>query len=253
MFALLGEGRGNPVPGFAKVELVPTLSSAFAEAVVNAADNDWLALAGDHAPVPGRHRRARTLARQALALAVPLGAAAGIAFTVRPPPAALVPLLTFLVGLAVARVLRWLDLSGDLDPALTISELPRKPGQPKLVVLVVAAGRPLARGRPNSRDTISVTCTRSYQDGKATLTARYDGVLSPAEGDGTPIMQHSALPRGYHVSLRGIRHATSAAGQAKNTTTAISSTFLITAIMVGSNLCGYRLHLGVRLQRELPA
>jgi hypothetical protein len=67
------------------------------------------------------------VARQALALAVPLGAAAAIAFTVRPLPTALVPLLTFLVGLAVARVLRWLDLSGDLDPALTISELLRKP------------------------------------------------------------------------------------------------------------------------------
>ncbi|HEX6508631.1 MAG TPA: hypothetical protein VF221_13460 [Chloroflexota bacterium] len=40
----------------------------------------------------------------------------------------LVPLLTFLVGLAIARVLRWLDLTNDLDPALTISELLRKPG-----------------------------------------------------------------------------------------------------------------------------
>jgi hypothetical protein len=107
---------------------LPTLSSAFAEAVVNAADNDWQALAGDHAPVPVRHQRAWRLTRQALALAVPLGAAAGIAFTVRPLPAVLVPLLTFLVGLAVARVLRWLDLSSEVDPALTISELLRKPG-----------------------------------------------------------------------------------------------------------------------------
>lgn len=107
---------------------LPILSSAFAEAVVNAADNDWLALAGDHAPVPGRHKRGWTLTRQALALAVPLGVAAGIAVAVRPLPTALVPLLTFLVGLAVARVLRWLDLNGDLDPALTISELLRKPG-----------------------------------------------------------------------------------------------------------------------------
>jgi hypothetical protein len=40
-------------------------------------------------------------------------------------------------------------------------------------------------------------------------------------------------------------HATSAAGQAKNTTSAISSTFLITAIMVGGNLRGSRLHLGM--------
>jgi hypothetical protein len=96
--------------------------------VVNAADNDWQALAGEHALVSVRHRRVWTLVRQALALAVPLGAAAGIAFTVRPLPGALVPILTFLVGLAVARVLRWLDLSGELDPALTISELLRKPG-----------------------------------------------------------------------------------------------------------------------------
>ena len=107
---------------------LPALSRAFAEAVVNAADNDWQALAGSHASVPVRHQRAWTLARQALTLAVPLGAAAGIAFTVRPLPAALVPLLTFLVGLAVARVLRWLDLSSDLEPALTISEVLRKPG-----------------------------------------------------------------------------------------------------------------------------
>lgn len=41
-------------------------------------------------------------------------------------------------------------------------------------------------------------------------------------------------------------HATtSAAGRARNTTSAISSTFLITAIMVGSNLRGYRLHRGL--------
>jgi hypothetical protein len=107
---------------------LPTLSSAFAEAVVNAADNDWQALSGDHTPVPVRNRRGWTLARQALALAVPLGAAAGIAFAVRPLPTALIPLLTFLVGLAVARVLRWLDLGADLDPALAISDLLRKPG-----------------------------------------------------------------------------------------------------------------------------
>jgi WD40 domain-containing protein len=107
---------------------LPKLSSAFAQAVVNAADNDWQALAGEHAVVSVRRRRVWTLVRQALALAVPLGAAAAIAFTVRPLPTALVPILTFLVGLAVARVLRWLDLSGELDPALTISELLRKPG-----------------------------------------------------------------------------------------------------------------------------
>jgi hypothetical protein len=95
---------------------------------VSAADNDWLALAGDQAPVPVWHRRGWTLARQALTRAVTLGAAAGVAFTVRPLPTALVPLLTFLAGLAVARVLRWLDISGDLDPALTISDLPGKPG-----------------------------------------------------------------------------------------------------------------------------
>lgn len=80
------------------------------------------------APIPLRHRRGWTLTRQALGLVVPLEVAAGIAFTVRPMPTALVPLLTFLVGLAVARVLRWLDLNGELDPALTISELLRKPG-----------------------------------------------------------------------------------------------------------------------------
>lgn len=96
--------------------------------MVNAADNDWQALAGDHGPLPSRHQRGWTLARQALTLAVPLGAAAGIVFSVRPLPTALVPLLTFLVGLAIARVLRWLDLTNDLDPALTISELLRKPG-----------------------------------------------------------------------------------------------------------------------------
>jgi hypothetical protein len=44
---------------------LPTLSHAFAEAVVNAADNDWQALAGGHAAVPLRHRRGWTLARQA--------------------------------------------------------------------------------------------------------------------------------------------------------------------------------------------
>ena len=96
--------------------------------MVNEADNDRQALAGDHAPLPSRHQRGWTLARQALTLAVPLGAAAGTVFSVRPLPAALVPLLTFLVGLAIARVLRWLDLTNDLDPALTISELLRKPG-----------------------------------------------------------------------------------------------------------------------------
>jgi hypothetical protein len=104
---------------------LPALSNAFAIAVVNAADSDWQALAGDSAPPPAR--RARMLARQGLSLAVPLGAAVGIMLGVRPLPNALVPLLTFLVGLAVARVLRWLDFSSDIDPGLTISELLRKP------------------------------------------------------------------------------------------------------------------------------
>jgi hypothetical protein len=106
---------------------LPRLSQAFAVAVVNAADNDWQELAGNPAAVPARHPRIRMLVRQGLTLAVPLGAAVGIVLGVRPLPTAVVPLLTFLVGLAVARVLRWLDFSTDIDPALTISDLLRKP------------------------------------------------------------------------------------------------------------------------------
>jgi hypothetical protein len=38
-----------------------------------------------------------------------------------------IPLLTFLVGLAIARVLRWLDFGSDIDQGLTISDLLNKP------------------------------------------------------------------------------------------------------------------------------
>lgn len=82
---------------------LPRLSQAFAVAVVNAADSDWEELAGDHAAVPSRHPKIRMLVRQGLTL------------------------LVFLVGLAVARVLRWLDFSADIAPALTVSSLLRKP------------------------------------------------------------------------------------------------------------------------------
>ncbi len=67
------------------------------------------------------------LVRQGLTLLIPLGAAVGIVLGVRPLPTAVIPLLTFLVGLAIARVLRWLDFSADIDPALTVSSLLRKP------------------------------------------------------------------------------------------------------------------------------
>jgi hypothetical protein len=106
---------------------LPRLSQAFAVAVVNAADSDWEELAGDHALAPPRHPKIRMLARQGLTLLIPLGAAVGIVLGVRPLPTAVVPLLTFLVGLAVARVLRWLDFGSDIDQALTISDLLRKP------------------------------------------------------------------------------------------------------------------------------
>jgi hypothetical protein len=106
---------------------LPRLSQAFAVAVVNAADSDWEELAGDHAMVPPRHPKIRMLVRQGLTLLIPLGAAVGIVLGVRPLPTAVLPLLTFLVGLAVARVLRWLDFSADIDPALTVSSLLRKP------------------------------------------------------------------------------------------------------------------------------
>lgn len=106
---------------------LPRLSQAFAVAVVNAADSDWQELAGDPAMLPARHPRIRILVRQGLTLAVPLGAAVGIVLGVRPLPTAVIPLLTFLVGLAVARVLRWLDFGSDIDQALTISDLLRKP------------------------------------------------------------------------------------------------------------------------------
>jgi hypothetical protein len=106
---------------------LPALSQAFAVAVVDAADSDWQALAGDSATLPVRHPRIRMLARQGLTLAVPLGAAAGIVVGVRPLPTAVIPLLTFLVGLAVARMLRWLDFGSDIDQGLTISDLLRKP------------------------------------------------------------------------------------------------------------------------------
>lgn len=74
-----------------------------------------------------RSRRLRLIG-QGLSLAVPLGAAAGIILTVHPLPATLATLLTFLIGLAIARVLRWLDFGDDIDPSLKISELMRKPG-----------------------------------------------------------------------------------------------------------------------------
>jgi hypothetical protein len=106
---------------------LPVLSQAFAVAVVNAADSDWEELAGNHATPLPRHPKLRMLARQGLTLLIPLGAAVGIVLGVRPLPTAVIPLLTFLVGLAVARVLRWLDFSADIDPALTVSSLLRKP------------------------------------------------------------------------------------------------------------------------------
>jgi hypothetical protein len=106
---------------------LPNLSRAFSVAVVNAADNDWEALAGEATIAAAPKRGAWKLISQALSLVVPLGAAAGIAFGVRPLPQTLGALLTFLVGLSIARVLRWLDLSGDIDPGLTVSELLRKP------------------------------------------------------------------------------------------------------------------------------
>jgi hypothetical protein len=106
---------------------LPPLSQAFAIAVVNAADSDWQALAGDSATPPMRHPKIWMLARQGLTLAVPLGAAVGIVVGVRPLPTAVIPLLTFLVGLAVARGLRWLDFGSDIDQGLTISDLLRKP------------------------------------------------------------------------------------------------------------------------------
>jgi len=49
-----------------------------------------------------------------------------ILIDVRPLPAALVPLFTLLVGISIARVLRWLDASSDIEAALKIAEDLRK-------------------------------------------------------------------------------------------------------------------------------
>ena len=100
---------------------------AFAIAGMNAAQSDWGALAGDIAPVLSRRRRAWKLVGQALPLVLLLGAAAGIGFGIHPLPAVLGSLLTFLIGLAVARVLRWLDLASDIDPALELYKSIREP------------------------------------------------------------------------------------------------------------------------------
>lgn len=97
---------------------LPRLGQAFAVAVVNATDSDLQELAGNPAALPARHPRIRMLVRQGLTLAVPPGAAVGIVVGLRPLPTAVVPLLTFLVGLAVARVLRWLDFGSDIDRPL---------------------------------------------------------------------------------------------------------------------------------------
>ena len=106
---------------------LPMLSMAFAIAGMNAAQSDWGALAGDIAPVLSRRRRAWKLVGQALPLVLLLGAAAGIGFGIHPLPAVLGSLLTFLIGLAVARVLRWLDLASDIDPAMELYKSIREP------------------------------------------------------------------------------------------------------------------------------
>jgi hypothetical protein len=107
---------------------LPSLARTTAVAVATAARADWDALAGDTDPAPSLRRRKWRLAGQALSLVVVLGAAAGIGLGIRPLPVVLGPVVTFLVGLAIARILRWLDFSGDIDPGLTLSQLLRKPG-----------------------------------------------------------------------------------------------------------------------------
>jgi hypothetical protein len=108
-----------------------TLSRAFTTAVVNAADCDWVALAGHATPTVSRRGRAWKVVGQILSLVFLLGTAAGIGFGIHPLPAALCSLLAFLVGLAAARILRWLDFDEDIDTGLSLSELLRKPSSGK--------------------------------------------------------------------------------------------------------------------------
>lgn len=106
---------------------IPEIGEAFAGYVVQAADSDWEALAGDQASAQaGRGRR---VTRKILTLAIPLGSAVAIILCVHPLPQAMVPVLSFLVGLGMSRLLRWLDFGDDVDHGLAISQLLRMPNK----------------------------------------------------------------------------------------------------------------------------
>lgn len=105
---------------------LPEVSKAFALAVVNAADSDWLALGGDPSGIrPIQRTRSKIL--QILVLVIPVCAIAGIVFAIRPLPTEIEPLLLLLGGIECSQLLRLLGLSADLDPGLKISQLLRMP------------------------------------------------------------------------------------------------------------------------------
>lgn len=103
------------------------LSEAFAEAVVNAADTDWEALAGDVIPPPRLRQQLWKLIKRAVGLAVLLGFAAGIFFGDRPLSASAGSVITVLLLVSAAQILRWLGLTQAIDSALSVSELFHKP------------------------------------------------------------------------------------------------------------------------------
>lgn len=104
---------------------LPAIRAAFVRYMVQAADRDWEALAEDLAPEQAS--QVLRLTRKILALTLPLGGAAAIIIFIRPLPGALIPLLSFLVGLGMSRLLRWLDLGNEVDHGLAISQLLRMP------------------------------------------------------------------------------------------------------------------------------